>query len=345
MTITVSEALQRTIEHREIFTDEMLDLWRELMTGKLSQVQIAGLLMGLRVKKETVDEITAAAKIMREYANHVEVPHPENLLDIVGTGGDGQHTFNISTTAMFVVAAAGCKVAKHGNRSVSSKSGAADVLEALGASINLSSEDIAQCIEEINAGFMFAPAHHPAMRYAAPVRKELAVKTVFNILGPLTSPANAGNILMGVFHEDLVGIQARVMRELGARHAVIVYGKDCLDEVSLGASTMIGDLKNGVVSEYEIHPEDFGFKMVSTRNFRTSGPQESLAMVLKVLNNEEGPQRDIVVFNSGVALYAGNKVDTIEEGIKLADATLASGAAKQKLDAFVELTNRLSSKY
>ncbi len=345
MTISIPEAIQRTVEHREIFTDEMLDLWRDLMTGKLSPVQMAGLLVGLRVKKETIDEITAAARIMREFANHVAVPHPESLLDIVGTGGDGQKTFNISTAAMFVVAAGGVRVAKHGNRSVSSSSGAADALEALGVKINLTAEDIAQCIEELGAGFMFAQNHHPAMKYAAAVRKELGVKTIFNILGPLTSPANAGNILMGVFHEDLVGIQARVMQSLGARHAIIVFGKDRLDEVSLGASTMVGELHNGKILEYEIHPEDFGMQMVSTRHFKVNGAQESIKMVMQALNNEDCPQRDIVILNSGVAFYAGNKVDSIEEGIKLAREVIASGAAKAKLDSYIEMSNRLAAKH
>lgn len=342
MKITPSEAIQRTVEHREIFEDEMTELFRELMTGKMSNVQIAGLLVGLRVKKETIGEITAAARVMREFSTPVVVPHPESLLDIVGTGGDGQKTFNISTTSMFVVAAAGVRVAKHGNRSVSSSSGAADALEALGAKINLKPEDVAHCIEEIGVGFMFAPNHHPAMKYAAPVRKELGVKTIFNILGPLTSPARAGNILMGVFHEDLVGIQVRAMQELGARHAVVIFGKDRLDEVSLGASTMVGELHNGKIMEYEIHPEDFGLKMVSTRNFKVSGAQESIEMMKRALRNEDCPQRDIVMFNAGVALYAGNKVDSIEEGIKLASELLASGAAMRKLDQFVSLSQKLA---
>lgn len=342
MKITPSEAIQRTVEHREIFEDEMTELFRDLMTGKMSNVQIAGLLIGLRVKKETIGEITAAARVMREFSTPVVVPHPENLLDIVGTGGDGQKTFNISTTAMFVVAAAGVRVAKHGNRSVSSSSGAADALEALGAKINLSPEDVAHCIEEIGVGFMFAPKHHPAMKYAAPVRKELGVKTIFNILGPLTSPAKAGNILMGVFHEDLVGIQVRAMQELGARHAIVIFGKDRLDEVSLGASTMVGELHNGKIMEYEIHPEDFGMKMVSTRNFKVSGAQESIEMMKMALRNEDCPQRDIVKLNAGVALYAGNKVDSIEEGIKLASDTLASGAAMRKMDQYISLSQKLA---
>jgi anthranilate phosphoribosyltransferase len=331
------------VEHREIFEDKMMDLFRQLMTGQLSNVQIAGLLVGLRVKKETVEEISGAARVMREFASKVVVPNPEDLLDIVGTGGDGQKTFNISTTSMFVVGAAGCRVAKHGNRSVSSSSGAADALEGLGANIALNSEQVARCIETLGMGFMFAPNHHPAMRYAAPVRKELGVKTIFNILGPLTSPANAGNILMGVFHEDLVGIQVRVMQKLGAKHAVIVFGRDGLDEVSLGASTLVGDLKDGMISEYEIHPEDFGLKMTSTRNFRVDGPAESKIMMMKALNNEDCPQRDIVIFNSGVALYAGNKVATIADGIALARETIASGAALKKMQEYVAFTQSLKA--
>src|SRR5499433_1700785 len=244
MTISMQEALQRTIEHREIFHDEMLTLMRRIMSGEVTPVMIAALTVGLRVKKETIGEIASAAQVMREFATRVDVSDHEHLVDIVGTGGDGSHTFNISTCSMFVAAAAGAKVSKHGGRSVSSKSGSADVLEALGLNINLSPEAIAKCVAETGIGFMFAPNHHPAMKNVAPVRKEMGVRTIFNILGPLTNPAGAPNILMGVFHPDLVGIQVRALQRLGAEHALVVYGRDGMDEVSLGAATMVGELKN-----------------------------------------------------------------------------------------------------
>src|SRR6478672_3947107 len=281
MAITLQDALQRAIEHREIFHDEMLSLMRRIMSGEVSPVMIAALTVGLRVKKETIGEIAAAAQVMREFATKVDAGDPANLLDIVGTGGDASHTFNISTAAMFVAAAAGARVAKHGNRSVSSRSGSADVLEALGANITLSPEQVARCIGEAGVGFMFAPSHHPAMKHAAAVRKELGVRTIFNILGPLTNPAGAPNILMGVFHPDLVGIQVRVLQRLGAQRAVVVWGRDNLDEVSLGAATMVGELVNGEVREYEIHPEDFGLQMIASRNLKVANAAESQARVME----------------------------------------------------------------
>jgi anthranilate phosphoribosyltransferase len=343
MPITPTEALVRCIEHREIFEDEMLSLWRRLMSGELTQVQIAALLMGLRVKKETIDEIAAAAQIMREFATKVEVADRTNLVDLCGTGGDAAGTFNISTAAMFVAAAAGARVAKHGGRSVSSGSGSADVLEALGASIQLAPAQVARCIDETGIGFMFAPAHHAAMKYAAPVRKELGVRTIFNILGPLTNPASAPNQVMGVFHPDLVGIQVRVLKELGSHHVLVVHGKDGLDEVSLGAATMVGELKDGAVHEYEIHPEDFGLRMVSHRGLKVGSPAESKAMVLAALDNIEGTPREIVAFNAGVALYAANVADSISDGIGRARSALASGAARRKLEEFVAATQKLAA--
>jgi anthranilate phosphoribosyltransferase len=343
MSITPTEALVRCIEHREIFHDEMLSLWRKLMGGELTPVQIAGLTMGLRVKKETIGEIAAAAQIMREFATKVPVADQTNLVDIVGTGGDSSHTFNISTASMFVAAAAGARVAKHGGRSVSSSSGAADVLEAFGANINLGPEKVAQCLAETGIGFMFAPAHHAAMKHAAPVRKELGVRTIFNILGPLTNPAGAPNQLLGVFHPDLVGIQVRVLERLGSRHVLVVYGKDGMDEVSLGAATMVGELKNGEVREYEIHPEDFGLSMVSNRGLKVGNAAESRAMVLEALENTPGTPREIVVLNAGVALYAADVAGSIDDGIRMAREAIASGAAKGKLDAFVATTRKLAA--
>ena len=338
MPITAQEALQRTIEHREIFHDEMLKLMRMIMNGELSPVMTAAIITGLRVKKETIGEITAAAQVMREFSTKVHVPDTKHLVDIVGTGGDGSHTFNISTCSMFVAAAAGAKTAKHGGRSVSSKSGSADVLEALGANINLSPERIAASVAQTGIGFMFAPNHHPAMKSVAPVRKELGVRTLFNILGPLTNPAGAPNILMGVFHPDLVGIQVRALQRLGAKHALVVYGRDGMDEVSLGAATLVGELKNGEIREYEIHPEDFGMAMASNRALRVETPEESVAMLRGVLDSQPGAARDIVLLNAGAALYAANMVGSIGEGIERAREAIDSGAAQAKLAQFIAFT-------
>ena len=342
MPITPQEALQRTIEHREIFHDEMLHIMRMIMNGELSPVMTAALITGLRVKKETIGEITAAAQVMREFSTKVHVPDPTHLVDIVGTGGDGAHTFNISTCAMFVAAAAGAKTAKHGGRSVSSKSGSADVVEALGGNIHLSPEQIARSIEEVGIGFMFAPNHHPAMKNVAPVRKELGVRTIFNILGPLTNPASAPNILMGVFHSDLVGIQVRALQRLGAEHAVVVYGRDGMDEISLGAATLVGELKNGQITEYEIHPEDFGLTMASNRALRVETPEQSMAMLRGVLDNEASAARDIVMINAGAALYAANVASSMADGLARARVAIESGAAKAKLAQFVAFGQKAS---
>jgi anthranilate phosphoribosyltransferase len=342
MPITPNEALQRTIEHREIFHDEMVKIMRMIMAGEISPSMTAAILTGLRVKKETIGEITAAAQVMREFSTKVPVKPQAHLVDVVGTGGDAAHTFNISTASMFVAAAAGARVAKHGGRSVSSKSGSADVLEALGVNLNQSPARIAQCIDELGLGFMFAPNHHPAMKNVAPIRKELGVRTIFNILGPLTNPASAPNILMGVFHPDLVGIQVRVLQRLGAEHAVVVYGKDGMDEVSLGAATMVGELKNGEVHEYEIHPEDFGLAMFSNRGLKVTDAAESKTMLLEALGDTPGTPRDIVIFNAGVALYAANVAADIPAGIALARQTISSGAARRKLDQFVAFNTSAS---
>jgi anthranilate phosphoribosyltransferase len=343
MSITVQDALQRTIEHREIFHDEMLSLMRQIMSGDVSPVMIAALTVGLRVKKETIGEIAAAAQVMRELATKVDVEERANLVDIVGTGGDASHTFNISTASIFVAAAAGARVAKHGGRSVSSRSGSADVLEALGANIMLKPAQVAACIGETGIGFMFAPNHHSAMKHAGPVRKELGVRTIFNILGPLTNPAGAPNQLIGVFHQDLVGIHIRVLQRLGSEHALVVYGKDGMDEVSLGAATMVGELKDGQILEYEIHPEDFGLSMKSHRGLKVKDAAESKEMVLEALGNVEGTPREIVTFNAGAALYAANIASGIDDGIRRAREAIASGAAKRKLDAFIATTQKLGA--
>ena len=341
--ITPREALQRTIELREIFYDEMLDLMRQIMKGEMSPLMVAAILTGLRVKKETVGEITAAAQVMREMSTRIEIPNSAKLVDIVGTGGDGAHTFNISTTSMFVAAAAGAKVAKHGGRSVSSSSGSADVLEALGANIMLTPLQVGECLEKTGIGFMFAPNHHSAMKNVAPIRREMGVRTIFNILGPLTNPASAPNTLLGVFHPDLVGILVRVMERLGAKHVMVVYGKDGMDEISLGAATMVGELKDGKVSEYEIHPEDFGIQMSSNRSLRVENSAESKEMIYTTLANTPGTAREIVVLNAGTALYVANVAESIQQGITLARDAIASGAARAKVDEFVNFTQRFSA--
>jgi len=340
MPITNTEALTRVIEHREIFHDEMLALMRRIMTGEMSPVMIAALAIGLRVKKETVGEIAAAAQVMREFATPVPVADRSHLVDIVGTGGDGSNTFNISTASMFVAAAAGARVAKHGGRSVSSTSGSADAIEALGAHIMLTPEQVAACLAETGIGFMFAPSHHASMRHAAPVRKELGVRTIFNILGPLTNPAGAANQLLGVFHPDLVGIQVRVLQRLGSEHVLVVYGMNGMDEISLSGETLVGELKDGQVREYVVHPSDFGLPVYDSRVLRVANRDESVQCIQRALANEDGPVRDIVLLNAGAALYAAGVAESITEGVRRAREAVASGKAAAKLSQFVAVTNR-----
>jgi anthranilate phosphoribosyltransferase len=338
MSITPQEALTRIIEHREIFHDEMLSLMRAIMGGEMSPVLIAGLAIGLRVKKETIGEIAAAAQVMRELSAKVPVGKLDNLVDTCGTGGDGAHTFNISTAAMFVAAAAGARVAKHGGRSVSSQSGSADVLEALGAEINLSPQRVADCIERCGMGFMFAPNHHSAMKHAAPVRRELGVRTIFNILGPLTNPAGAPNQVMGVFHRDLVGIQVRVLQRLGARHAMTVYGLENLDEISIGGETQIGELKDGMVREYVVAPEHFGLARHDIAHLKVANVEESRVMLLAALTGKHAAARDIVSLNAGASLYVAGRANSFEEGVDLAREVIASGAARAKVEEYVAAT-------
>ncbi len=333
--MTPQDALTRVIEHREIFRDEMLALMRQIMSGNVSPTLIAAILIGLRVKKETIGEIAAAAEVMREFATRVPVPDAPNVIDTCGTGGDAAHTFNVSTAAMFVAAAAGARIAKHGGRSVSSKSGSADLLEALGANINLTPEQVAQTIARSGVGFMFAPNHHSAMKYAAPVRRELGVKTLFNILGPLTNPAGARQQVMGVFHPDLVGIQARVLRELGSRRVMIVHGLEGLDEISLAGPTMVAELKDSRIEEYTIEPKDFGLRPADAAAIRVASVEESKAMVLAALENRDGAARDIVALNAGATIYIAGLADTLANGVKQALETLKSGAARSKVDEFV----------
>ena len=341
MAITNTDALVRVIEHREIFHDEMLALMRRIMSGEMSPVMIAALAVGLRVKKETVGEIAAAAQVMREFATPVVVADRTHLVDLCGTGGDAAHTFNISTAAMIVAAAAGARVAKHGGRSVSSSSGSADVLEALGVYIGLAPEQVATCLEETGIGFMFAPNHHASMKHAGPVRKELGIRTIFNILGPLTNPAGAPNQLMGVFHPDLVGIQVRVLQRLGSEHVMVVYGMNGMDEISLSGESMIGELKNGEVREYTVHPSDFGLPVYDTRVLKVANKEESVQCIQRALANEDGPVRDIVLLNAGAALYCADVAGSVAEGVKLAREAVASGKALAKLSQFVAVTQKL----
>ena len=332
------DALARLIENREIFHDEMLSLMRQIMSGEVSPVLIAAIVTGLRVKKETIGEITAAATVMREFSTKVPAPDVPELIDTCGTGGDAAHTFNVSTAAMFVAAAAGAKIAKHGGRSVSSKSGSADVLEALGANINLKPEAVAQSIAGTGIGFMFAPNHHSAMKHAAPVRRELGVKTIFNILGPLTNPAGAKQQVMGVFHPDLVGIQARVLQRLGSRRVMIVHGLEGLDELSISGPTMVGELKDGQIREYMVAPADVGLKSHNNNAIRVESVEQSKDMLLGALDNKPGAARDIVALNAGASIYVAGLTATLAEGVKKALAVLDSGAARQKLDQFVAFT-------
>jgi len=336
--MTPQDALTRIIDHREIFREEMLSLMRQIMSGEVSPVLIAAIITGLRVKKETIGEISAAAEVMREFSTKVPVPDEPHLVDTCGTGGDSAHTFNISTAAMFVAAAAGAKVAKHGGRSVSSKSGSADLLEAFGATINLTPEQIAKSIAEVGVGFMFAPNHHSAMKHAAPVRRELGVKTLFNILGPLTNPAGARQQVMGVFHPDLVAIQARVLQRLGSRRVMIVHGREGLDEISIAGPTLVGELKDGEVREYVIEPADVGLKTHDNAEIRVDGVEPSKAMVVAALENRDGAARDIVAFNAGASIYVAGLAGTLADAVSQALAVIASGAARKKLDQFVAFT-------
>ena len=337
--ITPQQALVRLIDQREIFYDEMLSLMRQIMNGEVPAPLIAGILVGLRVKKETIGEISAAAQVMREFAIKVPVTKREHLVDTCGTGGDAAHTFNISTASALVAAAAGAQVAKHGGRSVSSTCGSADVLEALGVNLNLTPEQVGHSIDNIGIGFMFAPNFHGAMKHAAPVRRELGVRTLFNVLGPLTNPAGANNQVMGVFHPDLVGIQARVLQRLGSNHVLVVNGSDGLDEITISGVSNIAELKNGQVSEYTVTPEQFGLKSASLDSIRVDSIEEAKAMLLAVLDNQAGAARDIVLLNAGAAIYVAGLTNTLESGVKKAAEIVASGAAKSKLQQLVRISN------
>ena len=338
--ITVAEAIQRTVEHREVFHDEMLHIMRQIMRGELTPAQIAGFIMGLRVKKETIGEIAAAAQVMRELATPLALKDTRHLVDTCGTGGDSAHTFNISTCAAFVAAAAGARVAKHMGRSVSSSSGSAEVIEALGASVALTPQQTGESIDQLGLGFMFAPGYHSAMKHAAPVRKELGVRTIFNILGPLTNPAGAKNQVMGVFHPDLVGIQVRVLQRLGSSHVMVVYGLDGLDEISISGETLVGELVNGEINEYRLHPSDFGMEVYDRRAIEVHNAEESKEMILAVLGNQPGPARSIAALNAGAAIYVSGVAKSLKEGIERALKAIAGGDARRKLDDFIAFTKK-----
>ena len=337
-TFTPLEAINRLCDKREIFYDEMVDLMRQVMEGKVAPVQLAAILMGLHVKTESVSEIAAAASVMREFSTKVDAGGVEHLVDTCGTGGDKAHTFNISTCAAFVAAAAGAHVAKHGGRGVSSQSGSADVLEGLGVNLALTPEQVGLCIREVGLGFMFAPSHHPAMKHAAPVRKELGMRTILNILGPLTNPAGAPNQVMGVFHADLVGIQARVLKMLGSRHVLTVHGHDGLDEITLTGPTFVAELKHDFITEYTIEPKQFGLDTAPIEAIQVKDAAESRSRVEAVLGGEGGPARDIVILHTATALCVSGVAGSLWDGVALARDALSRGAARRKLEQLVKFT-------
>ena len=338
----IKSALSRIVGQLDLSTEEMRDVMRQIMTGQCSEAQIGAFLMGMRMKSESIDEIVGAVSVMRELADKVELKSLDGVVDIVGTGGDGANTFNISTASTFVIAAAGGQVAKHGGRSVSSMSGSADAFEGLGAAIELAPEQVVESIQRTGIGFMYAPIFHPAMKVVAPVRREMGVRSLFNILGPLTNPAGAPNILMGVFHPDLVGIQARVLQQLGAQRALVVWGRDGMDEISLGAATYVGELRDGKVREYDLHPEDFGIAMSASRNLAVDGPEQSIAILRAVLDGVPGPAADIVALNAGAALYVSGVADSIADGLARARAVIADGRARERLQQFVATSRQLA---
>lgn len=336
--VVFKDVLQQLLNRQDLTHAQMLDIMRQVMQGELTPAQIAGLLIGLRMKGETVEEISAAAQVMRELSTKVEIRDTAHLVDTCGTGGDGIQTFNVSTVSAFVAAAAGAKVAKHGGRSVSSTCGSADVLEALGVSVNLAPQQVADAVDEIGIGFMFAPNHHSAMKHAAPVRRELGVRTLFNLLGPMTNPAGAKRQVMGVFHKDLTGLLARVLQRLGSEHVMVVHGADGMDEISFTGDTYVAELKEGEVREYVINPARFGMPIQALQAIRIKDAAESKAMVLDVLAGKTGPARDIVLLNAGAAIYVSGLVDSIEAGVAKAADVIDSGAARQKLDQLKAIT-------
>jgi anthranilate phosphoribosyltransferase len=334
----IKQAIGRLIDRQDLTGDEMSSVMRTIMTGGATPAQMAGFLVALRMKGEAVPEIAAAAAVMRELATGVDVAGLPHTVDIVGTGGDASGTFNVSTASMFVAAAAGCHVAKHGNRSVSSKSGSADVLEAAGVRLDLTPEQVATCVREVGVGFMFAPAHHGAMKHAIGPRRELGVRTLFNVLGPLTNPAGVRNQILGVFSGALVEPLAEVMQRLGSRHVMVVHSRDGLDEISIGEATDVAELRDGEIRRYMLRPEDYGIRRSSIDALRVQGAEESLAMLRGVLEDKSGLARDIVVLNAGAAIYVSGVTDSLAEGIRWADGAIASGEARNRLDRLVVLT-------
>jgi len=334
----MKQAINQVIARRDLSGEEMTAVMHTIMTGGATPAQIGGFLVGLRMKGETVTEIAAAAGVMRELASGVDIGGLEHTVDIVGTGGDASGTFNVSTASIFVAAAAGCNVAKHGNRSVSSKSGSADVLEAAGVRLDLNPAQVAECVRKLGVGFMFAPGHHSAMKHAIGPRKEMAVRTVFNVLGPLTNPAGVPNQLLGVFSADLLEPIAAVLQQLGSRHVLVVNARDGLDEISIGDKTEVAELKNGQIRRFSVQPEDFGIQRSPLSSIQVEGPEQSLAMIRSVLEDQAGPARDMVMLNAGAAIYAAGVADTLQAGIEKADAAITSGEARNKLDQLVILT-------
>ncbi|MBL7003180.1 MAG: anthranilate phosphoribosyltransferase [Gammaproteobacteria bacterium] len=333
--MNIQQAIKAVTEKQDLSRDDMTDVMRQIMTGEATDSQIGGFLIGLRMKGETVDEITAAASVMRELSTKVETS-ADYLVDTCGTGGDASGSFNISTASAIVTAAAGAHVAKHGNRSVSSKSGSADVLEAAGVNLDVTPEQVAQCIESAGVGFLFAQKHHSAMRFAITARKEMAVRTIFNVLGPLTNPASAPNQVMGVFAKDLVTPIAHVLKELGSRHVMVVHSDDGMDEISISAATTIAELKDGEVSTYQVKPEDFGMKSASIIDLKVDSAEQSLAMIQSVLDNKSGPANDIVCLNAGAAIYVAGLADSHQQGVKIAQAALSEGKAQHVLNKLIK---------
>ncbi len=340
MVVTATQALHKLLDRVDLSRDEMLSVMRQIMAGELTPAQIAGILIALRMKGETVDEIAAAAEVMRSLSAKVDVGADEYLVDTCGTGGDGIQTFNVSTVSAFVAAAAGAKVAKHGGRSVSSTCGSADVLEALGVNVNLTPAQVARCVDDIGIGFMFAPNHHSAMRHAAPVRRELGVRTLFNLLGPLTNPAGARNQVMGVFDRALTGKLARVLQQLGSQHVLVVHGADGMDEISFAGDTYVAELKGGEVHEYVLNPQQFGMSLHSASSIRVENAEQSKAMILAVLAGQTGPAHDIVLLNAGAAIYVAGQAESLQAGVARAAQVIDDGSARAKLDQLVDLSAR-----
>ncbi len=336
----IQQAIAQVIAHNDLRSEEMYPVMQQIMSGGATPAQIGGFLIGLRMKGESVGEITAAAQVMRELATGVSIANLEYPVDIVGTGGDGSATFNVSTASMFVVAAAGCHVAKHGNRSVSSRSGSADVLEAAGVRLDLTPDQVERCVREVGLGFMFAPAHHSAMKHAIGPRREMGVRTLFNILGPLTNPAGVPNQLLGVFHQDLLQPLAEVLQRLGSRHVLVVHSRDGLDEISIGERTEVAELKDGQIHRFSIQPEDFGLQRSPLDAIKVADAKESLKIIQAVLDNQPGPARDIVILNAGAAIYVAGKAESLTHGIELAEVALASGEAKSRLHRFIAISRK-----